>query len=119
MNGDATFGFCSSFVGTICLGFNLMGCVNNPTCWSCIPHQAEGKKTYKNTSDELQKAGISLLKDSTAKDCLFSSCIKDLLARLNVQKYSWGAIFCDGKLDIQTAQCDQLAGWSSFTQEVF
>jgi hypothetical protein len=119
MNGDATYGFCRTHVDMICLGFNSMGCVNNPACWSFIPHQAEGEKTYTVTFYELQKAVISLLKASTAKNCPFSSCIKDLLACPNVQKYIRSALFRDGKLDIQTAQCDQLAGWSSFTHEVF
>jgi hypothetical protein len=32
MNGDATFGFCGANVDMLCLGFNSMGCVNNPAC---------------------------------------------------------------------------------------
>jgi hypothetical protein len=46
MNGKATIGFCSANVDMICLGFNSMGCVNNPACWSFIPHQAKGENTY-------------------------------------------------------------------------
>ncbi len=109
MNGDATFGFCRSNVDMICLGFTSMGSVNDPACWSFIPHQAEGELTYTVTFYELQKAVISLLKANTEKECPFSSCIEDLLARPNVQKYMWSQLFRDGKLDIQTAQCDQLA----------
>jgi hypothetical protein len=30
-----------------------------------------------------------------------------------------GQLFRDDKLEMQTAQCDQLAGWASFTPEVF
>jgi hypothetical protein len=108
VNSDATFGFGSANVD-ICLGFNLMGCVNNPACCFFISHQAEGEKTYTVTFYELQKAVMSLLKASTAKDCPFSSCINDLLALPNVQKHILSALFRDGKLDIQTAQCDQLA----------
>jgi hypothetical protein len=83
MNGNATFGFCCANVDMICLRFNSMGCVNNPACWSFIPHQAEGEKTFTVTFYELQKAVISLLKASTAKDCPFSSCSKDLLAAVH------------------------------------
>ncbi len=96
-----------------------MGCVNNPACLSLILHQAEGEKTYTVTFYELQKAVIPLLKAITAKDCLFSSCIKDLIVCPNVQKYIQSALFRDGKLDVQTAQFDQLARWPLFTQEVF
>ena len=106
LNGDATFGFCRANVDMICLGFNSMGSVNNPVCWSFIPHQAEGQLTYTLTFYELQKAVISLLKANTAKDCPFTTCIKELLARPNVQKYIEGDLYRDGKLDIPKAQCD-------------
>ena len=86
MNGDASFGFCRVNVDMICLGFNSMGCVNNPACWSIIPHQSEGELTYKITFFALQKAVISLLKASTDKECAFSSCIEDLISRPYVQK---------------------------------
>jgi hypothetical protein len=62
---------------------------------------------------------ISLLKAKTSKDCQFTTCLKELLACPNVHKYFKGALYCDGKLDIQKAQCDQLAGWASFTHKVF
>ncbi len=65
MNGDATFGFRNANVDMIWLGFNSMGCVNNPACWSFIPHPAKGEKTYTIIFYELQKAVISLLKAST------------------------------------------------------
>jgi hypothetical protein len=42
--------------------------------------------------NELQKAVISLIKASTAKDCPFSSCMKDLSVRPNVQKYIRSAV---------------------------
>jgi hypothetical protein len=99
-NGYATFGFCSSNVDMICLGFNSMGSVNNPACWSFIQHQVEGQLTYTVTFHELQKAVISLLKANTAKDCPFSSCIKDLLGRPNMQRYMRTLLFREGKLEI-------------------
>jgi hypothetical protein len=118
LNGDATFGFCSSNVDMISFGFNSMGSVNNPACWSFIPHQVEGQRTYTLTFYELQRVVISLLKANTAKECPFTTCLKELLTRPNVQKYIQGALCRDGKLDFQTAQCDQLAGWASYTHKV-
>jgi hypothetical protein len=113
MNGEATFCFCSTNVDRICLRFNSMGLVNNPACWSYIPHQVKGQLTYTVTFYELQKAVISLLKANTAKDCPFSSCFKDLIWRPNVQRYICGFYYSvKKKLEIQTAQCDQLARWA-------
>ncbi len=62
---------------------------------------------------------IYLLKANAAKDCQFTTCLKELLARPNVQQYIQGALYSDGKLDIQKAQCDQLTGWDSFMHKVF
>jgi hypothetical protein len=45
MNGKATIGFCSANVDMICLGFNSMGCVNNPACWSLF-HIKQKVKTH-------------------------------------------------------------------------
>jgi hypothetical protein len=58
LNGNATFRFCRANVDMIALGFNSMGSVNNPVCWSFIPHQAEGEKLYTLTFYKLQKAAI-------------------------------------------------------------
>jgi hypothetical protein len=85
----------------MCIGFNSMCSVNNPACWSFILHQVEGQLTCALTLYELQKAVISLLNANTAKDCPFTTCLKELLARPNVQKYIQGALYCDGKLDIR------------------
>ncbi len=46
LNGDATFGFCRAELDMIELGFNSLGAVNHPACWSLIPHQFEGKLVY-------------------------------------------------------------------------
>jgi hypothetical protein len=82
----------------ICLGFNSMGLVNNPACWSFILHQVEGQWTYTLSFYEHQKAVIPLLKANTTRDCLFTTYLKELLARPNVQIYIW-CLYRDGKLD--------------------
>jgi hypothetical protein len=67
---------------------------------------------------------ISLLKANAAKDCPFfflhqgQKCAP-ILGRPNVQRYMWTLLFHEGKLEIQTELCDQLAGWASFTHEIF
>jgi hypothetical protein len=42
INGDATFGFCRAELDMIELGFNSLGAVNHPACWSLILHQVKG-----------------------------------------------------------------------------
>ncbi len=87
-----------------------MGSVNNPVCWSFIQHLAEGKKKYILTFCELQKAVISLLKANTTRECPFTTCLKELISRPNVQKDMKSNLHCDGKLLVHKAQCDQLMG---------
>jgi hypothetical protein len=91
-NCNATVGFCRANVDMIALGFNSIGSVNNPVCWSFIQHRAEGKKTYTLTVYELQKAVIPLLKANTTKECPFTTCLKELMQAPMFRK-KWRAIY--------------------------
>ena len=120
LNGDATFGCrADSDVDMTELGFNSLGTVNNHACWSLISHQAEGEKTYTLTFYQLQLAVVSLFQANSGKKCAFTSFLLELQARPNMQKWERSAQYREGKLKVDTAQCDQLAGWACFTREVF
>ena len=62
---------------------------------------------------------LSLIKTNTDKDCEFSTCLKLLLSSPHFQQYLDGEDFIANKLKIDQAPCDQLAGWASFSHEVF
>jgi hypothetical protein len=113
LNCYVSIGFCRANIDMTVLGFNTMGLVNNPACWSFIPHQAEGKQTYTLAICDFQKTVLSPLKAKTTKDleCPFTTCLKELLARPSVQKCMTSNSYRDGKLQIHKAHCDQLVGW--------
>ncbi len=67
----------------------------------------------------MQKAVLSLIKANSDKDCEISTCLKLLLSRSHVQQYLNSEDFIANKLQIDQAQCDQLAGWACFSREVF
>jgi hypothetical protein len=60
-----------------------------------------------------------LFQANTQKKCAFSSLLLELQARPNVQKWERSQKFREGKLKVDTALCDQLAGCGTFTREVF
>jgi hypothetical protein len=68
------------------LGFNSIGAVNNPACWSIIPHQGEGELVYTLTIYALQAAVFPLFRAMTYRKCAFTSFLLELQARPNVQK---------------------------------
>ena len=67
----------------------------------------------------MQQAAIALLQANIDKDCDFSSCLKHLLGRPNVQKYMSGGDFTICKLPIDQAHYDHHAGWYNFSMSVF
>jgi hypothetical protein len=88
LNWDATFGFCSANIDMNALDFCSFGGANNPVCFSYIPRQSKGEKLYAVIYFGMQKAVLSLIKANTDKDCEFSTCLKLLLGRPHVLKWT-------------------------------
>ena len=121
LNGDATFNFCKTAVDMIGFGVNSLGKHNHPLCWSLVPHNSEGELTYTGTFQELQEAVMLVfdIESCSDPDCEFCAHLDFLMHSEGVIKFKSGDAFKNGKLPVDTAQCDNILGFGNFTREIF
>ena len=102
-------------------GVNSLGKHNHPLCWFIIPRSTESEITYTFTFLELQEAVMLLFDIHVCSDpgCEFCVHLEYLMHNPLVIKFKTEESFLNGKIPVDTAQCDNHLGFGNFTREVF
>ncbi len=123
LNADGTFNFCRHNVDMIGFGVNSIGGHNHPLCRSLITSAGEGKLTFTKTYLEVQTATLQLDEIVPCKvhGCLLCTkltCIFDHPRTVGYLENEDSA-FKEGRLPVDSAQCNNILGFGNFTREVF